>query len=67
MSKQLQPEHKDYVELHLKIMDIEDSVGNIKTFNNLLIPYAREYSPEVSIIAGLIDDELEKIFKILLK
>lgn len=58
---------KDFTTLYTKLLNIEDCAANIQTLNNLLIPYAHENSAEVSLISGLIDTELEQIFKIILK
>lgn len=66
MPKQNNPENTDIMKFRGKLLDIEQHAIRIESINKLLTTYADEYSPEASIIASLIDKELEEIHKILM-
>ena len=65
MPKQNTPKNPDIMKFREKFLDIKQRVTKIESINNLLTAYSDEYSPEASIIASLIDNELEEIFNML--
>lgn len=67
MPKQKQSENEELIQLRLKVFDIEGHTLKIQSANTLLSVYSNEYSPEASIIAAIIDQELKAISDILLK
>ncbi len=52
--------------LRKKLFEIEDSVNEIRTLNNLFIPFANENCPEGLIIAGLISRQVDEIIDTIL-
>lgn len=51
--------------LRKKLLDIEDIAYRIENINTIFSSFANEYSPEGSIISGLIGEQIQDLQKIL--